>query len=199
MIIKFDAIEKLVQLNDSKDCIHLKIDNPKLYYSVLRAIEQEDDTQIQIYSESYDQLDIHNQFDFVGNPLVNNDINEQYILKIRKRFLEQMNPLQRENFQEISQKVAEMVEQQLFFTDIPLTIDFEADPNVLLNAYNLRIEPDALNNPYGIICLVMKLHSIFNPHSILCLSDLANYFDRDELMKLEKECFVAKVKMILIN
>ena len=45
----------------------------------------------------------------------------------------------------------------------------------------------------------MKLHSIFNSESILCLNDLANYLDENELKELKKESSLMKIKMILIN
>ncbi|WP_057799268.1 type II-A CRISPR-associated protein Csn2, partial [Lactobacillus kalixensis] len=197
VILSFQV--SVININDENNWIHLNISDKKQYFSVLKAIETENNKQIQIYSENYDLLDISKKFNFIGNPIVSYNINEQYIPKIRKWIWEQVNPIQKEQFQTLAREFAKNIERELFLLNLPVTIDFEADYIYLLKAFNLHIEPDAISEPYDIIYLIMKLHSIFNSESILCLNDLANYLDENELKELKKESSLMKIKMILIN
>ena len=137
VILSFQV--SVININDENNWIHLNISDKKQYFSVLKAIETENNKQIQIYSENYDLLDISKKFNFIGNPIVSYNINEQYIPKIRKWIWEQVNPIQKEQFQTLAREFAKNIERELFLLNLPVTIDFEADYIYLLKAFNLHI------------------------------------------------------------
>ena len=119
VILSFQV--SVININDENNWIHLNISDKKQYFSVLKAIETENNKQIQIYSENYDLLDISKKFNFIGNPIVSYNINEQYIPKIRKWIWEQVNPIQKEQFQTLAREFAKNIERELFLLKLEST------------------------------------------------------------------------------
>ncbi|MBI1721514.1 type II-A CRISPR-associated protein Csn2 [Lactobacillus crispatus] len=149
--------------------------------------------------DEYNNKSISKSFDFVGDPLLNDNIMAKYMNVIIKNFISNLDEVNRNRILKSFYSLETVLNDSLLLEDLPLEIDFSEDIKKLLKMVNIHLDAQLMLTPYAIIETVLKIHQEYNLDSIPVFCNVAHYLDETQLKELSKIVRQLKLKIILIE
>lgn len=150
-------------------------------------------------NEKYDQLDISRTFDFVGDILLTKDITKEYMPRIFKSYIENIDEANRNKILMAYHSLESALQDSLLLEDIPLEIDFNEDLKKFLKLEDLHLDTELLKDPYAIIEMTLKIHQVCKIDSIPVMCNVANYLDSQQINELSTLVAQMNMKLFLIE
>ncbi|RMC25792.1 MULTISPECIES: type II-A CRISPR-associated protein Csn2 [unclassified Lactobacillus] len=181
MILSYLTHKKWVLTNSGIKIIATQ--SPIAFRNLVQAFQCQNEMLI-CADDSYDSLDIAKTFDFVGDPLLSDNIIKKYMSNILNSYIANINENNRNQIFVALQNLEGAIDDSLMLEDLPLIIEFDDDLKKLLKFVDLHIDSKFTKNPYAIIDLVLKIHQSCNLKSIPVMCNLTHYLERDQLIEL---------------
>lgn len=160
---------------------------------------QENSDLIKIYDESNQELSLSKDIDYVGDVLLGHNVLTKYAVKITNKIVAGLDEDSRNAILTAFHKLYATVQDELLLEDVPLKIDFDEDLKHLFKFLGIAIEPEYIDNPYGIIETILKIHQFCHLTSDIVVYNLCNYLDEDQMNELSKLAKQMNEKVILIE
>ena len=144
-------------------------------------------------------LELKESFDFIGDPLLSENISKEYLPLLIKTYVENLNEDSRNKIFEKFIQLENVVQDSLLLEDLPLEISPNQDIKKFLKLEELHLDSFFLSNPYGIIETVLKVHQICNLKTIPVICNVTNYLDRNQLRELNNLVKQMSQTLILIE
>jgi CRISPR type II-A-associated protein Csn2 len=196
MIISYATHKKMVMKNEGLSIIstHSQI----AYTDLVKGFLQQND-KLLVCDDSYKRLSLNDVFDFVGDPILSDDITNKYMSIIIKSFVKELTGSRRDKILKAFNQLESLLQDELFMTDLPLQLSFDQDLNKFLKLERLHLSPDFISKPYDIIETVLRVHQECELQTIPVFCNVSHYLERDALQELSSLCNQMKLKVILIE
>lgn len=149
--------------------------------------------------DDYNQLNIIKDFDFIADPVLNQNIFDKYMPVIIKEYIEVLNEADRNEILKTYHKLEGIIQDSLLLEDLPLELEFNEDLKKFLKLENLHLDTKFLEEPYAIIESILKIHQNYNLHSIPVACNVAHYLNLAQVGMLNDLLKEMKLKLILIE
>lgn len=172
--------------------------SPIVFKDLVQGFQEKKDSLLCI-NEKSNSLKIKECFDFIGDPLLSEDISKKYLSIIIKMYI---NNLDEESRNRILKKFVQLenaVQDSLLLEDLPLEISPTQDIKKFLKLEDLHLDRYFLSNPYGIIETVLKVHQICNLKTIPVICNVTNYLEKDQIQELNNLLKQMNQALILIE
>lgn len=196
MIISYATHKKMVLKNEGLAIISTQ--SQIAYTDLVKGFLQQN-AKLLVYDDSYQRLALNDVFDFVGDPVLGDDVTNKYIPIIIKRFLKELTGPSRDKILKAFNRLESLLQDELFLTDLPLQLNFDQDLNKFLKLERLHLSPDLTSRPYDIIETVLRIHQECALQTIPVFCNVGHYLEGDALQELSSLCNQMKLKVVLIE
>ena len=196
MILSYLSHKKMVMKNSGIKVIATS--SPIVYRDVVQCFQGKKDMLLSS-DDDYNQLDIIKDFDFIGDPVLNQNIFDKYMPVIIKGYIEGLNEADRNEILKTYHKLEVIIQDSLLLEDLPLELEFNEDLKKFLKIENLHLDTKFLEEPYAIIESILKIHQNYNLHSIPVACNVAHYLNLTQLGMLNDLLKEMRLKLILIE
>lgn len=128
----------------------------------------------------FNSLEITKTFDFVGDPLLSEDISKRYLTFVVNNYVKTIDEENRNKVFKAYYNLETVLHDSLLLEDLPIDIDFNEDLKKLLKLVEIHFDRSILTNPYAIIETVLKIHQNYDLGTIPVFCNVAHYFDEQE-------------------
>lgn len=196
MILTYLSHKKMV-MNDSGIKV-IATSSPIVYRDVVQSFQNKKNILLST-DDDYNQLDIIKDFDFIADPILNQNLFDKYMPVIIKTYIEKLDEANRNEILKTYHKLEAIVQDSLLLEDLPLELDFDQDLKKFLKLENLHLDTKFLEEPYAIIESILKIHQNYDLHSIPVACNVAHYLNKVQLEMLNQLLKELNLKLILIE
>lgn len=196
MILSYLSHKKMVMKNSGIKVIATS--SPIVYRDVVQCFQGKKDMLLSS-DDDYNQLNIIKDFDFIADPVLNQNIFDKYMPVIIKGYIEGLNEADRNEILKTYHKLEGIIQDSLLLEDLPLELEFNEDLKKFLKIENLHLDTKFLEEPYAIIESILKIHQNYNLHSIPVACNVAHYLNLAQVGMLNDLLKEMKLKLILIE
>lgn len=196
MILSYLSHKKMV-MNGSGIKV-ISTSSPIVYRDFVQSFQNK--RQLLLSSNNdYSQLDIMKDFDFIGDPILNQHLFEKYIPIIIKNYIEKLDEANRNKIFKVYHMLESIIQDSLFLEDLPLELQFGEDLKKFLKLENLHLDNKLLKEPYAIIESILKIHQTCNLESVPVACNVAHYLDKAQFSMLDDLLKSMNLALILIE
>ena len=196
MIISYLTHKKIEIKNGCMTVIATK--SPVAFRDIVQGFKDQTDSLLCLNEEN-NKIEIKECFDFIGDPLLSEDISKRYLPKIIDHYIKNLDEENRNKILEKFVQLENLVQDSLLLNDIPLTLSANQDIKRFLKLEEIRIDQFFLLNPYDIIETVLKIHQECNLKTIPVICNATNYLEKDQLRQLNNLVKQTDQNLILIE
>lgn len=172
--------------------------SPIAYRDLVQAFQGQNEMLI-CADDNYNSLDIAKTFDFVGDPLLSNNIIKKYMPVILNNYITNIDEHSRNQIFVALQNLEGVIDDSLMLEDLPLIIEFDNDLKKLLKFVNFNIDATIMRNPYDIIESVLKIYQSCNLKTIPVMCNLLHYLEQDQLLELASLAKQMKIMLVILE
>lgn len=196
MILSYLSHKKMIMKNSGIKVIATS--SSIVYRDVVQSFQGKKDMLLSS-DDDYNQLNIIKDFDFIADPVLNQNIFDKYMPVIIKEYIEGLNEADRNEILKMYHKLEGIIQDSLLLEDLPLELEFNEDLKKFLKLENLHLDTKFLEEPYAIIESILKIHQNYNFHSIPVACNVAHYLNLAQVGMLNDLLKEMKLKLILIE
>lgn len=191
------ATHQSIDVNINKPTV-IATNNPTVYYEFISALSDESDN-IKILDDAYNELLSKTAIDWVGDVMLNTNLNIRYNHLLLKQLEKSLGDNQRRNLYEMNNKLMTTVQQILFMTDLPLEVNLDWDVQKLLKYCEIHYDSNMSQSPSDIIRLLLKTHLECNLSSVIGLTNVAHYLDQDKMADVSTLVSHLNIPLIMVE
>ncbi|CCI82224.1 type II-A CRISPR-associated protein Csn2 [Lactobacillus hominis] len=149
--------------------------------------------------DNYDPLDIVKDYDFIGDPILNENVLDKYMPLILRKYIESLDEDNRNKIIKAYHNLEAIIQDSLLLETLPLELDFSEDMKKFLKLENLHLDTNLLKEPYAIIETILNIHQMCDLNSVPVFCNVAHYLDKAELVMLDDLLKSMNLKSVLIE
>lgn len=139
----------------------ITLQSPIAYRDLVQGFKGENSLLL-CSDRDFNSLEITKTFDFVGDPLLSEDISKRYLTLIINSYAKTIDEENRNKVFKAYYNLETVLHDSLLLEDLPIDIDFNEDLKKLLKLLGIRFDRSILINPYAIIETVLKIHQNYD-------------------------------------
>ncbi|WP_276804352.1 type II-A CRISPR-associated protein Csn2 [Lactobacillus hominis] len=149
--------------------------------------------------DNYDPLDIVKDYDFIGDPILNENVLDKYMPLILKKYIETLDEDNRNKIIKAYHNLESIIQDSLLLETLPLELDFSEDMKKFLKLENLHLDTNLLKEPYAIIETILNIHQMCDLDSVPVFCNVAHYLDKAQLVMLDDLLNSLNLRSVLIE
>lgn len=149
--------------------------------------------------DNYDPLDIVKDYDFIGDPILNENVLDKYMPLILKKYIETLDEDNRNKIIKVYHNLESIIQDSLLLETLPLELDFSEDMKKFLKLENLHLDTNLLKEPYAIIETILNIHQMCDLDSVPVFCNVAHYLDKAQLVMLDDLLNSLNLRSVLIE
>ena len=176
----------------------ITLQSPIAYRDLVQGFKGEN--SLLLCSEGdFNSLEITKTFDFVGDPLLSEDISKRYLTFVVNNYVKTIDEENRNKVFKAYYNLETVLHDSLLLEDLPIDIDFNEDLKKLLKLVEIHFDRSVLTNPYAIIETVLKIHQNYDLGTIPVFCNVAHYFDEQEWQEVANLAMEANSSVIFLE
>ncbi|WP_268912514.1 type II-A CRISPR-associated protein Csn2 [Lentilactobacillus sp. SPB1-3] len=173
-------------------------DNPVVYRDMVFGFRGKNDL-LRVYDDQFEEQKIESTIDWLGDVADAEFDVKKYVTEISKTTMAGLTENNRNKTIEAIQNLYNVIQSDLFMVDLPLQVAVDLDLKRALTFCKVHFDEGVMNNPYGIIESVIKVHEECSIGNCVALTNVAHYLDAEQFKDL---CALIKdsgLSMIIIE
>ncbi|MBD5316841.1 MAG: type II-A CRISPR-associated protein Csn2 [Bacteroides sp.] len=182
-----------------KGCINILATNsPEVFNDFIKGFKAQKNNLLFI-NDNNQEVEIKKGFDFLGDPILSENISKRYIPIIIKEYIKNLDEENRNNIINQFIKLENLIQDSLLFEDVPLEISPKQDIKKLLKIEDLHLNNDYLRDSFRIIQTVINIHQNYDLETIPIFCNAMNYLQKNEINELSNLVVEMNQAIILIE
>lgn len=188
---------KGMQLN--KNNVNVVVtDSQIIYQELVRGFLGYSD-EIKHITDEFEEVDLEEQYDFLGDPLLSRNTSSKYMTKIINAVNQEVFPQDRDRILKIYCELVNKVQDVLMMQDVVFELNPDYDFKKLLKFLGFTIENEIWTNPYDIIETVLQIHQLCDLKTTVVFNNVSNYLDNDQMHELIRLAHQMNIPLLLIE
>lgn len=176
----------------------LETNNRQVYSELILGLQGYND-KIQFFDDEYKKIDISKAMDWDGDIVDSQNLIAKYNAEIVNTVFNNLTEEQRSKINECEKKLYTVIQDILFYIDLPLEVTYDGDIKKVLKNSKIHMNGSISMDPYAIIETDLKIHMECNDKSCIGLSNVANYLNKDQLQEIISLNKEIKTSLLLIE
>lgn len=172
--------------------------SPHVYTELIGGLQGQNEN-IDIVDDQYKQIEIEKGIDWIGDIGNGGLVVQKYLTKVEKVFIESLTDKKRNQIHDQMNEMFNLISEQLFMLDLPISVNYDFDLKRTFKYCGVHFDPLMLNNPYGIIESILKIHEECAMHSTIALTNVAHYLTPVQFLELKTLVRQTDQSIILIE
>lgn len=171
---------------------------PVVYTDLVNGIQEQNEL-LAVFDDKYDRMEIHKTFDWIGDVGTQELVVQKYLTKIERSFIDSLTGEQRNKIHDQINELFNVVSEQIFMLDIPISVNYEFDFKKLFKYCGVHFDQQLTGSPYDIIETILKVHEECAIKSCVVLTNVAHYLTRTQFEEIEKLIKQTNQALLLIE
>ncbi|WP_281165461.1 type II-A CRISPR-associated protein Csn2 [Liquorilactobacillus sicerae] len=191
------AAHQEIDVSNAKPTV-ITTNSPTVYHDLIYGIQTGSDI-LKCYSDDYETLEMDHAIDWVGDVGIQKDLDDRYNLALLKRLVTVLTDDQRRSITDMNNQLYTLIQQCLFMIDLPLEVTYDWDLKKLFKYCKIHFNSEWMKSPYAIMESVIKIHLECEIKSVVGLTNVAHYLNRQQIQDLFSLIKVTGIPTLLIE
>lgn len=176
------STHKPFEIEDGKITV-LATNNQVVYRDLILGLKGQNEL-LKTFDDDLNVIEINKSFDWLGDIMIQPDINKKYMPVILKKLFASMPDQQRNRIHEATTNLDNAIQESLDLADLPVKVTYDFDLKKAMRFTDAHLNQRTLNDPYDIIRTVIKIHEMCELKSCLAISNVAHYMTAEQFGEL---------------
>ena len=172
--------------------------NPVVYRDLVFGFRGKNDL-LKVFDDKFNEINIDSSIDWLGDVADAEFDVKKYLSEVSKTTMDRLGEENRRKTIVAIQNLYNVIQSDLFMVDLPLQVTLDLDLKKAINFCKVHFNSDVMNDPYGIIESVIKVHQECEIGNCIALTNVAHYLDANKFENLVSLIKDSGLSMILIE
>ncbi|MBN7274377.1 type II-A CRISPR-associated protein Csn2 [Ligilactobacillus pobuzihii] len=160
-------------------------DNQVVYKDLILGLKDQNEL-LKVFNDDLDLVEISKAFDWLGDLMIQKDINKRYMPEIVKKLFSSMPAQQRNRIHEATTNLDNAIQESLYLANLPVKVTYDFDLKKAMKFTDAHINQKILDDPCDIIKTVIRIHEMCDLKSCLAICNVAHYILTDQIKELSE-------------